>query len=129
MAVEKGLLTADEAALLKRAEEARADAIQVDSFTTEEYFASAVEPAGRPATASTGDGVGRRRRARGAVGFGDPIGTVGDTDPARSRTARPSRTSLARADRDTSPFFDCAFGGAGGTVRDRLPRLCFPYAA
>ena len=70
-AVEKGVITAEEAQLLERAEAARADAIQVDSFTTEEYFASAVEPAGQPATQVQGSGDGA---AAGAVGFGDPSG-------------------------------------------------------
>ena len=76
-AVEQGILTPDEAALLTRAEEARNDAIQVDSFTTDEYFASAVEPAGRPATeamrASAGDGAGDGAAdvPVGTVGFGD----------------------------------------------------------
>jgi len=41
LAVEAGVITADEAALVARAEAARADAIQVDSFSPEEYFASA----------------------------------------------------------------------------------------
>jgi acyl-CoA dehydrogenase len=53
-AVEKKLLTPDEAALLARAEAARNDAIQVDSFTTEEYFRTAVSPSGDGAS---GDGA------------------------------------------------------------------------
>ena len=52
LAVEKGVITADEAALVARAEAARADAIQVDSFSADEYFATAVL---RPAS---GDGAG-----------------------------------------------------------------------
>ena len=64
-AVEAGVLTPDEAALLKRAEEARNDAIQVDSFTSEEYFRSAVEPAGTSGDGHAGDGA-----PVGAVGFG-----------------------------------------------------------
>ena len=66
-AVEAGILTADEAALLRRAEEARNDAIQVDSFTREEYFRSAVEPL---AAGVSGDGA-----PVGAVGFGGPTAT------------------------------------------------------
>ena len=79
-AVEAGILTADEAALLERAEAARADAIQVDSFTTEEYFASAVVPA-HAAPDASGDGSGDGSAslttgpaALGAVGFGDTAG-------------------------------------------------------
>ncbi|GAB5537555.1 MAG: acyl-CoA dehydrogenase [Rubricoccaceae bacterium] len=59
-AVEMGILTADEADLLRRAEAARNDAIQVDAFTTEEYFQTAASPlhggdgASRP---SSGDGA------------------------------------------------------------------------
>ena len=69
-AVEAGVITPDEAALLKRAEAARNDAIQVDSFTNEEYFRSAVEPL------ATGDGVsGDGAPAVGAVGFGGPAAT------------------------------------------------------
>ncbi|WP_412062640.1 acyl-CoA dehydrogenase [Rubrivirga sp. IMCC45206] len=68
-AVEAGILTPDEADLLRRAEEARNDAIQVDSFDTEDYFASAVKPAS--VTSETGgDGV-----ALGTVGFGGPADT------------------------------------------------------
>lgn len=37
-AVEAGILTAEEADILKRAEEARTDVIQVDSFTQDEYM-------------------------------------------------------------------------------------------
>ena len=44
-AVADGILDADEAALLERAETARQDAIQVDSFTLEEYLRSAVRAA------------------------------------------------------------------------------------
>ncbi len=45
-AVEKGILTADDRELLKLAEAARDDAVQVDSFTLEEYLRSAVAPEG-----------------------------------------------------------------------------------
>ncbi len=61
-AVEAGVITADEAELLQRAEAARTDAIQVDAFDIEDYFASAVDPDRQPAAA--GDG------AAGDVGFG-----------------------------------------------------------
>ena len=72
-AVEQGVITADEAALLQRAEEARNDAIQVDSFTTEAYFESAVAPdeVGGDGQAS-GDGAAP---PVGAVGFGGPATT------------------------------------------------------
>ncbi len=43
-AVEKGVVTAEEADLLRRAEEARTDVIQVDSFTLEEYMRTSVKP-------------------------------------------------------------------------------------
>ena len=85
-ALEAGVITADEAALLQRAEEARNDAIQVDSFTNEEYFESAVAPA------PSGDGASGDGAAVGAVGFGAPAttdagattwaGAVVDQDPA-----------------------------------------------
>ena len=45
-ALEKGILAPDEAELLEMAEAARQDAIQVDSFTLEEYLRSAVLPGG-----------------------------------------------------------------------------------
>ena len=66
-AVEAGVITPDEAALLQRAEEARNDAIQVDSFSTDEYFESAVTP-----DAVSGDGAASGDGAPpvGAVGFG-----------------------------------------------------------
>lgn len=86
-AVEAGVITADEADLLRRAEEARNDAVQVDSFTTEEYFASAVVPSdradarGAPEGAPEGDGAARGVGAPiGTVGFGDPTGTSGGVD-------------------------------------------------
>ncbi|MDX1420367.1 MAG: acyl-CoA dehydrogenase [Rubricoccaceae bacterium] len=44
-AVEAGVITPEEAALLRRAEAARSDAIQVDAFTLEEYMQTATEPA------------------------------------------------------------------------------------
>ncbi|MDT0632256.1 acyl-CoA dehydrogenase [Rubrivirga sp. S365] len=76
-AVEDGVLTPEEAALLQRAEEARNDAIQVDSFTTEEYFESAVAPdeVGGDGQA-TGDGLGD--------GAAPPVGAVGFGGPART---------------------------------------------
>jgi acyl-CoA dehydrogenase len=43
-AVEAGVITPEEAALLARAEAARADAIAVDAFDVEDYFRSAVDP-------------------------------------------------------------------------------------
>ncbi len=52
LAVEKGVITADEAALVARAEAARADAIQVDSFSPDEYFATAARHS------ASGDGAG-----------------------------------------------------------------------
>ncbi len=44
-AVDLGLITGDDRELLKLAEAARDDAVQVDSFTLEEYMQSAVLPA------------------------------------------------------------------------------------
>src|SRR5690606_36588746 len=59
-AVEAGVITPDEAQLLQRAEAARTDAIQVDSFDNEDYFRAAVEPTAVPAPSSSalpgGDG-------------------------------------------------------------------------
>ena len=85
-AVEAGILTDPEADLLRRAEAARNDAIQVDSFTTEEYFASAV------ASPASGDGIAEGDGAPGAVGFGSAAvadggavaygAAVEDEDPA-----------------------------------------------
>ena len=43
-ALEAGILTADEAELVARAEEARNEAIQVDSFGLSEYLQHAVSP-------------------------------------------------------------------------------------
>ena len=76
-AVEQGVLSPDEAALLQRAEEARNDAIQVDSFTSDEYFESAVAPdeVGGDGQAS-GDGLGD--------GAAPPVGAVGFGGPART---------------------------------------------
>ncbi len=51
-AVEAGVITAEQAALLERAEAVRADAGAVDSFASEDYFRSAAEP-----TALSGDGA------------------------------------------------------------------------
>ena len=77
-AVEAGVLSPSEAALLQRAEEARNDAIQVDSFTSDEYFESAVAP-----DAVGGDG---QAAGDGAVGDGaaPPVGAVGFGGPART---------------------------------------------
>ncbi|MEM7245708.1 MAG: acyl-CoA dehydrogenase [Acidobacteriota bacterium] len=47
--VESGIITEDEAALVARAEEARAEAIRVDSFTLEEYARFAAVETERPA--------------------------------------------------------------------------------
>ncbi len=57
-AVEKGIITPVEAQLLQDANAARQDAIQVDSFTLEEYNQNAVpmEPA-EPASSVSGDGA------------------------------------------------------------------------
>jgi acyl-CoA dehydrogenase len=44
LALEKGVITPEEAALLQRAEEARNDAIMVDSFTLDEYKQTAIAP-------------------------------------------------------------------------------------
>jgi acyl-CoA dehydrogenase len=54
LAVEKGIITASEADLVRKAEEARYDAIQVDAFTLEEYKRDAVAPEG-----AGGDGATR----------------------------------------------------------------------
>ncbi|GIV58391.1 MAG: acyl-CoA dehydrogenase [Rhodothermaceae bacterium] len=53
LALEKGLLTPDEAALLEQAEAARNDAIQVDAFTLDEYMRTAI-----PYEHGSGDGSG-----------------------------------------------------------------------
>ncbi|WP_420454092.1 acyl-CoA dehydrogenase [Rubrivirga sp.] len=68
-ALDAGVITADEADLLQRAEAARNDAIQVDAFDTDDYFASAVRP-DEVASTTGGDGS-----AVGAVGFGGPAQT------------------------------------------------------
>lgn len=88
-AVEAGVLTQDEAAVLQRAEEARNDAIQVDAFTIDEYFESAVTP---PVVSGDGAASGDGTPAVGAVGFGAPAtedagattwtGAVVSEDPA-----------------------------------------------
>ena len=91
-AVEAQIITADEADLLRRAEEARNDAIQVDSFTRDEYFATAVTPS------PSGDGAsGDGAPPVGAVGFGGPAtqdtgattwsGAVVTQDPAAEDSA------------------------------------------
>ncbi len=89
-ALEAGIITADEADLLQRAEAARNDAIQVDAFDNEDYFASAVEPSSVE-SATSGDGV-----AVGEVGFGGAAtteagattwsGAVVTEDPAAEET-------------------------------------------
>ncbi|RMH68751.1 MAG: acyl-CoA dehydrogenase [Bacteroidetes bacterium] len=57
-AVAAGMVTAAEADLVRRAEAARYDAIQVDAFTLEEYKRTALRPAGEASvTASEGDGA------------------------------------------------------------------------
>ena len=45
-ALDAGVIDEAQADLMRRAEEARADAIQVDSFTLEEFVRGAVVPAG-----------------------------------------------------------------------------------
>ena len=89
-AVEGGVITAGEAALLQRAEAVRNDAIQVDSFSNEDYFRSAVEPAAVTPTAQPaplapeagGDGAASGDGAAvdaGAVAYGAAVETE---DPA-----------------------------------------------
>src|SRR5690606_27798360 len=56
MAVEKGVITPDEAAAIERAEAARTDAIQVDSFSLDEYMKNAVGAMEAVAGAPSGDG-------------------------------------------------------------------------
>lgn len=59
-ALEKGIITRDEAQLLKDANDARNDAIQVDSFTLDEYMKSAVTMDAvpvDPAPVASGDGA------------------------------------------------------------------------
>lgn len=63
LALEKGIITAAEADLVARAEAARADAIQVDSFSPEEYFATA-------ATHAAGDGQGDGSPVLGTLDVG-----------------------------------------------------------
>ncbi|NNF57340.1 MAG: acyl-CoA dehydrogenase [Rhodothermaceae bacterium] len=83
-AVESGILSSDEAALLQRAEEARNDAIQVDAFDVEDYFRSAVEPGAveshplRAHDSLAGSGDGSSEDA-GAVAYG---AAVEPQDPA-----------------------------------------------
>ncbi|MAQ93569.1 MAG: hypothetical protein CMM84_08610 [Rhodothermaceae bacterium] len=91
LAIEGGVITRAEAEMLKAAEAARADAIQVDAFDNADYFASAVKP-GEVASATSGDGS-----AVGEVGFGGPAsteagatawsGAVVTEDPAAEPTA------------------------------------------
>ena len=66
-AVKTGVITPDEARLLQRAEAARNDAIQVDAFTREEYFATATEP----------EAAGASGRAGVPSGDGAPVGFGG----------------------------------------------------
>ncbi|HIG75616.1 MAG TPA: acyl-CoA dehydrogenase [Bacteroidetes bacterium] len=83
-AVEAGIITAAEADLLQRAEAARNDAIQVDAFDNEDYFASAVDPDRARPVQSQGDGapVGLPADSlpdAGAVAYGAAVETE---DPA-----------------------------------------------
>lgn len=82
-AVQAGVITPDEASLLQRAEAARNDAIQVDSFTNEEYFRSAVEPLAQ-GDGHAGDGapVGFGGTATTDAGATTWAGTVVTEDPA-----------------------------------------------
>ncbi|MEM7786135.1 MAG: acyl-CoA dehydrogenase [Bacteroidota bacterium] len=82
-ALDAGVLTAPEADLLRRAEAARNDAVQVDAFTADEYFATAVAP-----TAS-GDGLAAGDGAPAAVELDGPtvadagaVAAAEDHDPA-----------------------------------------------
>ncbi|HYE94900.1 MAG TPA: DUF1974 domain-containing protein, partial [Rubricoccaceae bacterium] len=83
-AVEANIITPDEAALLQRAEAARADAIAVDSFDVEDYFRSAADPEAVGGDgASTGDTAPTAppvpMREAGAVAYG---AAVEPEDPA-----------------------------------------------
>ena len=69
-ALEAGVITPDEAQLLQRAEEARNDAIQVDSFDNEDYFKTAVDPDAVASTTSGDGAAGDGAPAVGEVGFG-----------------------------------------------------------
>ena len=82
-AVAEGVITREEAALVQRAEAARADAIMVDDFSTEEYFRTAADlPAtgdgarGPVPEALTNEGDGTNA---GAVAYGAAVETQ---DPA-----------------------------------------------
>ena len=55
LAVEKGVISKEDADLMLRAEAARDDAIQVDDFTTEEYMRNAIVAAG--GDGASGDGA------------------------------------------------------------------------
>ncbi|MEM0964229.1 MAG: acyl-CoA dehydrogenase, partial [Bacteroidota bacterium] len=70
-AVEQGIITAGEADLLARAEAARNDAIQVDSFTTEEYFRTAAMPVAS-GDGAMGDGATVASVALGATTEAEP---------------------------------------------------------
>jgi acyl-CoA dehydrogenase len=75
MAAEKGIITPDEAQTIAQAEEARRDAIQVDSFTLEEYMKNAVttlEAAAGGDGAPTGDG-GPVSQGGGQVAYGAAV--------------------------------------------------------
>ena len=76
-ALEANVITADEAALLQRAEEARNDAIQVDAFNNDDYFATAIDPDAVDSTTSGDGAVGDGAPAVGEVGFGGPAVTEG----------------------------------------------------
>lgn len=86
-AVEAGIITPQEAALLQRAEAVRADAVAVDSFELADFFASAVDPeavaAAPVAGASSGDGASTAppvpMKEAGAVAYGAAVETE---DPA-----------------------------------------------
>ena len=57
-ALEKGIITKEEAELLAKAQAAREDAIQVDSFTQEEYMATSAQKS----TAATSQSKGKKDR-------------------------------------------------------------------
>ena len=56
-ALEAGVITQEEAALMHAAEEARNDAIQVDSFTTEEYMRRTLVPEAGDGAAAEAEAV------------------------------------------------------------------------
>jgi acyl-CoA dehydrogenase len=85
--IEAGVVTPEEARLLRQAEAARADAIQVDAFAVEDYFRAAVDPEGvsgdgavAPAVADAlsnaapfGDGASEVGKDAGAVAYGAAV--------------------------------------------------------